>query len=112
MGEIMFGDTDFIKDCYEKISNERKYLKDSLERLKDLKVYPTFGNFILCEIVSKKIDAGELYERLISKAAAIRNCSNFKTLDKYFFRICVLKHEQNDFLINLLNDIFIDKLSL
>ncbi len=112
MGEIMFGDTDFIKDCYEKISNERKYLKDSLEKLKDLKVYPTFGNFILCEIVSKKIDAGELYERLISKAAAIRNCSNFKTLDKYFFRICVLKHEQNDFLINLLNDIFIDKLSL
>ncbi|RKW54336.1 MAG: aminotransferase class I/II-fold pyridoxal phosphate-dependent enzyme, partial [Lachnospiraceae bacterium] len=101
-----------IKDCYEKISNERKYLKDSLEKLKDLKVYPTFGNFILCEIVSKKIDAGELYERLISKAAAIRNCSNFKTLDKYFFRICVLKHEQNDFLINLLNDIFIDKLSL
>ena len=106
MGEIMFSDTDFIKDCYEKISNERKYLKDSLEKLKDLKVYPTFGNFILCEIVSKKIDAKELYDRLISKAAAIRNCSNFKTLDKYFFRICVLRHEQNEFLIQQLNEIF------
>ena len=77
-----------------------------MEKLKDLKVYPTFGNFILCEIVSRKTDAGELYERLISKAAAIRNCSSFKTLDKYFFRICVLRHEQNEFLIQQLNEIF------
>ena len=106
MGEIMFADTDFIADSYEKISNERRYLKESLEKIKDLKVYPTFGNFILCEIVSRKTDAGELYEKLISKAAAIRNCSNFKTLDKYFFRICVLRHEQNEFLIDRLNDIF------
>jgi len=112
MGEVMFADTDFIADSYEKISNERRYLKESLETIKDLKVYPTFGNFILCEIVSRKTDAGKLYERLISKSAAIRNCANFKTLDKYFFRICVLRHEQNEFLVNQLNDIFIDKLSL
>ena len=106
MGEIMFSDTDFINNSYERISAERSYLKDSLEKLKDLKVYPTFGNFILCEIVSRKTDATQLYEKLISKAVAIRDCSNFKTLDKYFFRICVLKHEQNKFLIKQLNEIF------
>lgn len=106
MGEVMFTDTGFINNTYNKISYERKYLIDSLSHIAQLKIYPSYGNFILCEITSKKLNSAEVYEKLISKAAVIRNCSSFKTLDEYFFRICVLKHEQNEFLIKNLKLIF------
>ncbi len=106
MGEIMFTDKEFIEECSAKIAAERKYLQSSLAQIAALKVYPSFGNFILCEIISKRIDAAALYDRLISQAIAIRNCSGFKTLGKYFFRICILKPEQNKFLVQKLIEIF------
>lgn len=57
MGEIMFTDVDYINETSMKIEAEREFLYSSLKELDDLKVYNTYGNFILCEIKSKKITA-------------------------------------------------------
>lgn len=105
MGEKMFTDTDYIAETYQKICTERNYLITELSSFEQLKVYPSYGNFILCEIISDKFDADYLYDKLISDALAIRNCASFETLDKKFFRICTLLPEDNQKLIHSLKNI-------
>ena len=106
MGEIMFSDKDFIENTTNIILNQRDYMSNQLKTLKELKVYNTQGNFILCEIISKDLTANQLREKLIPKKIIIRDCSSFDGLDEYFFRVCILKPEQNQLLINELNTIF------
>lgn len=105
MGEHMFEDTKYLKEVYRKISQERSFLLESLRKFAELKVYPSYGNFILSEIVSKNITAYEIYEHLIKDGIAIRNCSSFATLDEYFFRVCTLSHHDNKLLISKLKQI-------
>ena len=107
MGEIMFTDKSYIDNCINVILKERDYLIKSLSQFKDLKVYESKGNFILCKIKSKKITAKDLREKLISKKIIIRDCASFDGLDEYFFRVCVLKPEDNKYLIECLSEFFI-----
>lgn len=105
MGEHMFEDEEYIEEVYRKISHERSFLLESLRKFAELKVYPSYGNFILSEIVSKRITAYEVYEHLIKDAIAVRNCSSFATLDEYFFRVCTLSHRDNELLISKLKQL-------
>ena len=100
MGEIMFTDTDFINNTVSVILEERDYLTKELSNLNGVKVYESQGNFILCEIESKTMTANELRDRLIPKKIIIRDCASFDGLDKYFFRVCILKPEENKLLIH------------
>ena len=107
MGQIMFTDKDFINQSKEIILKERDYLNLELNKINDLKVYNSQGNFILCQIKSNKITAADLREKLLEKKIIIRDCSSFDGLDEYFFRICILKPNENRLLIESLNEIFI-----
>lgn len=106
MGEIMFKDNDYIEENINKIKYERDYLTKELKSIEDLKVFESKGNFILCEIKSKKLNSKELYEKLIESKIVIRNATSFEGLDEYFFRVCTLKPEENKLLIKKLRDIF------
>jgi threonine-phosphate decarboxylase len=105
MGEIMFTDNKFIEDTYSLMTNERDYLLNELNKFNDLKIYNSQGNFILCEIKSKYITAKDLREKLLLKRIIIRDCSSFDGLDNYFFRVCILKPEENRLLIDSLKEI-------
>lgn len=107
MGEIMFTDEYFINYCSEIILKERDYLISELNEINDLTVYESKGNFILCKIKSKSITASILREKLISKKIIIRDCSSFDGLDEYFFRVCILKPNENRLLIKSLREIFL-----
>lgn len=106
MGEIMFKDQDYIVSNVEKLTKERNYLFEELSLISELKVFKSYSNFILCKINSKKLTAKELYDSLIKKNIIIRNCTSFEGLNEYFFRVCILKPEDNKILINSLKDIF------
>ncbi|MPQ43863.1 pyridoxal phosphate-dependent aminotransferase [Clostridium tarantellae] len=105
MGEIMFKDFSYINNTKTKIIKEKTYLLDELKSLNELKVYNSYGNFILCELKTKKITAKKLYEKLLKKNIIIRDCSSFQGLNEYFFRVCILTHEENKLLINSLKSI-------
>ncbi|MEG1409352.1 MAG: histidinol-phosphate transaminase [Terrisporobacter sp.] len=107
MGEIMFKDREYISHCVDVILKERDYLTQSLTFFEDLKVFESKGNFILCKIKSKKITANELRSRLIPKKIIIRDCESFDGLDEYYFRVCVLKPDDNRYLIDNLRQVFI-----
>lgn len=105
MGEAMFRDCEYIQNTVQKIKNERTYLLENLNSINDLKVYDSKGNFILCEIKSKRYTSNELYNKLIEHKIIIRNCVSFDSLDEYFFRVCILTPENNEFLIENLKNI-------
>ncbi len=107
MGEIMFKDKEYILSNTSKLKEERDYLFRELSSIKDLKVYESYSNFILCKITSKKFTATELYNKLFKKGLIIRNCSSFEGLNEYFFRVCVLKPEDNKLLIENLKNLFL-----
>ena len=105
MGEIMFTDKNYINHCVDVILRERDYLYKSLNEFKNLKVYESKGNFILCKLEDKIMTAHELREKLIPKKIIIRDCQSFDGLDEYYFRVCVLKPEDNRYLINSLKEL-------
>lgn len=102
MGEVMFTDKNYISNCVDIILKERDYLYNSLKEFKNLTVYESNGNFILCKLKDKNMTAHDLRERLIPKKIIIRDCESFDGLNEYFFRICVLKPEDNRYLIDSL----------
>jgi len=50
--------------------------------------------------------AAELRMKLIPNKIIIRDCSTFEGLGEYFFRVCILKHEENEILMKSLNEVF------
>ncbi|MGL4991840.1 MAG: pyridoxal phosphate-dependent aminotransferase [Sarcina sp.] len=105
MGEVMFSDTSYIEDTYNKIIVQKNYLLENLKLIKSIKVYNTSSNFILCELINTNLTARDLYELLIQNQIIIRDCVSFEGLSKYFFRLCVLKENENKLLIKSLNKI-------
>ena len=106
MGEVMFNDSEFIESTYSLMTKERDYLINELSKFADLKIYNSQGNFILCEIQSKSLTAKEVREKLIPERIIIRDCVSFDGLDEYFFRVCILKPEENKLLVENLKKIF------
>ncbi|MEF9991032.1 MAG: histidinol-phosphate transaminase [Romboutsia sp.] len=106
MGEVMFEDTNFIKNTVHAMLKERDYLKTELNKIKELEIYESQGNFILCQIKSKILTGKELREILIPSKIIIRDCCSFDGLDEYFFRVCLLKPDENKLLIENLANIF------
>lgn len=111
MGEVMFSDREYIDRCRELILKEREYLLKSLATIEGIKVYNSTSNFILCEILEKNMnrniakDAEMLRAELLKYNMVIRDASKFSGLNKNFFRICILKSEENQKLIKKLKKI-------
>ncbi|MFL8632348.1 pyridoxal phosphate-dependent aminotransferase [Clostridioides difficile] len=106
MGEIMFSDSDFISNTISLMNTERDYLLKELKNIKSLDIYNTKGNFILCKIKTKELTAKSLREQLLPQKIIIRDCCSFEGLDEYFFRVCILKPDENKLLISSLKAIF------
>ncbi|SHE32426.1 pyridoxal phosphate-dependent aminotransferase [Clostridium fallax] len=106
MGEIMFKDKDYINLIQNNMETEREYLLKELNEVKGLKVFHSNGNFILCKIDNEFLTAKNLYNKLLHKKIIIRDCTSFEGLDKYFFRVCILKPNENKLLIKELKNIF------
>lgn len=106
MGELMFSDKAYINETYTKVSEEMNFLMTNLNNISGLKPYPSAGNFVLCEITRDDFDSKYIYNELIKKGIAIRNCESFHGLGNKFIRVCALKPEDNSRLIEELNLIF------
>lgn len=82
----------------EYVKNEREYLEGNLKEL-GIKVFDSDANFLL--IYSEK----PLYEELLRRGIGIRDASNFRGLEKGFYRIAVKSHEENELFIQVLKEI-------
>lgn len=104
MGSVMFLDKDYHQKTYDLIHTQRTYLMNELSSFPELKVYPSYGNFILSHILTEEFTAGDLHEYLLERKIIIRNCKSFQGLSEYFFRVCTLKPQENRLLIEGIAD--------
>ena len=83
----------FIERTVLQTKKEREYLKEQLELL-DIKVYEGTANFLM--LYSRL----PLKEELLKKKILIRDCSNFRGLEKGYYRVAVRTEEQNRILLH------------
>ncbi|MFH1077105.1 MAG: threonine-phosphate decarboxylase CobD [Pseudomonadota bacterium] len=85
----------FIQRSKEFIAKESSFLYKRLGRIKGLKPYPSAANFLLVKIEHKHITSSCLKERLLKKGFFVRDCANFRGLDKQFIRVAVRTRKEN-----------------
>jgi len=104
IAHTLYSDKNYICETRKNICELRKNLSAKLVKFDELKIYPGYANFILCQITSDTI-VQTLQKKLIQKAIMIRNCTEITGLNNSFFRIAVKNKNDNDLLINTLNNI-------
>ncbi|KAG1366218.1 histidinol-phosphate aminotransferase, chloroplastic [Cocos nucifera] len=90
----------YLESVKNSLVKERQRLYNLLEGVPFLKPYPSYSNFILCEVTSGK-DAKKLKEDLAQMGVMIRHYNN-KEL-KGYVRVSVGKPEHTDALMECLN---------
>lgn len=104
IGEKIFLDKSFVENRYNNFLKNKIYMRNELNKIKDIKVYPTNSNFFLCKIQSFKTST-YLRNELIKKGIIIRDLTSFEGMDNSFFRVCVLEKKSVDKLVLALKDI-------
>jgi len=95
-----------VQRIREKIEEERFYLFEKLSAFSELQVFRGEANFLLLRIKAQRWDAPRLKKELAGKGILIRDCSNFKGLNKKFFRVAVRKRNDNKLLLKAISECF------
>ncbi|HDZ77568.1 MAG TPA: threonine-phosphate decarboxylase [Candidatus Omnitrophica bacterium] len=90
-----FLDNRYINKSRGLISKEKDFLYDKLCEFKELKVYYPYVNFILCRILTQRINSHQLFTKLAKKGIFIRDCSNFRGLNNQYFRLAIKTRKDN-----------------
>lgn len=93
------------KESCDKLAQERKRFSDELSQIKEIKVFPSQANYLLCEYKGSK-DITELTEKLLENHNfLVKNLvRKHKFEGKNFMRLAVLEPEKNDVLVSALKE--------
>ena len=78
------------------LEKERAFLTEELTR-REILVYPGEADFLLLQTELP------LYEKLLEQKILIRDCSNYRGLEKGYYRIAVRNHEDNQKLLSAID---------
>ena len=95
-------DEEHLRVTRELIEKEKATLSKELESIKSFKLYKPDANFFFIDIRKSGLTATELSNKLLERSILIRDCTSFRGLDKYFVRIAVKTHAENERLIEAL----------
>ena len=104
-GQLMFSDTEYIRQTRQLIFGERTRLYEELSTWDSIKLYPTMGNYQLVRILKEGVTSRQVFEHCIRQGLMVRDCSNFPTLDDRYFRFCFMLPQDNDRLVQALREI-------
>ncbi len=90
-GIAALGDRKYIKKSIETVKNGRAQLTGGLEPL--CKVYPSEANFIMIDVAPRT--AAEVSEKLLRKGIIVRDCTSFRGAGDSLIRISVGTEAQN-----------------
>lgn len=100
------GDSAYILKSRNFMLKEKDFLFHRLNELSGITAYHPSANFILCRIKNGNVNSEKLFSRLGEKGIFIRDCSNFRGLDKRYFRVAVKSRQDNLKLISALKNAF------
>ena len=101
-GEMMYRDTDYIRQTRDLISSERDRIYARFLASDSYQAYKPHANFMLVKIKDPSLTSGDLFDRCIREGLMIRDCSTFPFLSNRFIRFCFMKPEDNDKLLSCL----------
>lgn len=104
LGEEMFIDKEFIDTSKKLFKNNFDLLFNGLKEIKEFKIFESKSNFILCKILDNRFNATTLYDYLIKFGIIIRKAESFEGLDDTYFRVCILKEDDNRLLIEKIKE--------
>ena len=90
-----------LNKIHKWISKEGKWLHKNLSDFSSLSPLPSNTNFLL---IKSECPILNLLENLKKRGILLRDCRSFITLDENWFRISLLKRNQNIQIINTLKD--------
>ncbi len=102
-------DKTYIKNTKKIVKQERDFLTSKLQKIKELKVFPSEANFLLIKLIGGKFTSKTLKDKLLKQSIAIRNCDNFSCLEESFIRVAVKTHEENEKLFNIFYTLYHNK---
>ena len=106
LGVYLLKQNDFLLKTKQYVSRQKDILYDELKNTGFLKVYRPSVNFILARIKDKYFTVGDLAVQAAKRSnILIRDCSNFRGLDEYYFRIAVKSIKDNKRLVRCLGKI-------
>ncbi len=101
-------DVNFIEKSRAYVETERAFLQKRLSAIEGLTVTQGAANYLLVHMSDTlPFNAPTLRTQLLDSGIAIRDCSNYRGLDKYYFRVAVKKREENLILIDKLRHLLI-----
>lgn len=103
VGREIFKDKAYIEKTREYVNKEIEYMLYTLREIDYLVAFDTKVNFILLKLKAGRVK--NLKQILLKKGILIRDASNFRYLDKSFFRVAIKRHEDNEKLIQALKEI-------
>lgn len=89
----------YVEDSLKFINTERSWLMNELGRL-GIKVYPSKANYVFFHTPHL-----HFAEKLANQGIFIRDCSNYKGLEKGYYRTAVRLREENVKLLKAINNI-------
>lgn len=100
-GELMFSDQEYIRDTRTLILSERRRVYERFLASDRFHPYHPCANFMLAKITDGRTSA-ELFDKAIRQSMMIRDCSTFPFLNDKYIRLCFMKPEDNDRLMDCL----------
>ncbi|MEM2759325.1 MAG: histidinol-phosphate transaminase [Nitrososphaerales archaeon] len=96
-------DRTYLEKTRNLVKKEKKYLHNSIAKIKQFKPYRSDTNFFLIKLSA--MDSVTLKEKLLKRNILVRDCSTFTGMGTDFVRIAVQRHMENRLLVNALKAI-------
>ena len=98
-GQRVLLDAAYARRSRDRVREWREGLREQLEDISGLRVYPSQANFLLCRLEGSDTGAPALASELAKRSILIRDCSNFAGLSDRYFRVAVRTPEENRYLV-------------
>lgn len=102
---VLIDDDDYIEKTNRWYSEEKLFLKKQLDKIDNIKVYESEGNFFLCKL--KNINSKDMKKQLLFKNIYIRTCEDFHGLGDEYIRLAVRTREENTLLTKYIDEILL-----
>jgi threonine-phosphate decarboxylase len=106
MGRACLTDSDYLSRTRALIQREREFLFQGLAAHPELSPFPSVVNYLLVKLTRPGMTAAGLRKQMLAHRIVIRDASNFRGLDKRFFRIAVRSRQENEQLLAALAQCF------
>jgi threonine-phosphate decarboxylase len=95
-------DEEHLQVTRELIKKEKAWLQVQLSKFDSFQFSAPDANFFFININKSGLTASELKSKLLKDGILIRDCTSFRGLDKFYVRIAVKTHGENEQLIEAL----------